>query len=520
MRPPIWLVLPLTTACSEMAFDASSDENDAWYDTGYSSAAPEDGGGSDGAGDADDGYEPETEDDFGGLAPAPTDAFVFIANTDRNTVTRVHVDTLSVITTEVGTGPVAVETTADYRRAVTFNAASDDVSIIDTESLEVRTVDVRANLNALQLSPDGTWAIVYNDPDEEDVDDSGGGAQSFNEVSLVDLEAGVHYPRVTGFHTRDVQFTADGSTAVVVSDTYLAIVDLSGDEPEVERIQIAEDLLDPPMAEEVLLVPDGSYAFVRQFAATRLVLVDLVATTVEDLPVGANPTDLDVTPDGSQAVAVARTDGELWIYDLADPLAEPEVVPLPEDYTFGSVLMSPDDSQGLLYSTASGQSVYAAWDRTDNSVELYGLVKPVQAVSVSPDGAVGLVFHDAADGDDTDPDSAFSGRYALTLVDLSTFFANPLLLAGEPTHFTNSDDGAWGAFVMEGQTQLVALDYGELIDHEVALKSQPEHVGMLPGSHTIFASQEHELGRVSFYDPDADVIETITGFELNSGIEY
>jgi hypothetical protein len=35
-----------------------------------------------------------------------------------------------------------------------------------------------------------------------------------------------------------------------------------------------------------------------------------------------------------------------------------------------------------------------------------------------------------------------------------------------------------------------------------------------------WASQAHELGRLSFYDPDAASLDTITGFELNSEIEH
>ena len=37
--------------------------------------------------------------------------------------------------------------------------------------------------------------------------------------------------------------------------------------------------------------------------------------------------------------------------------------------------------------------------------------------------------------------------------------------------------------------------------------------------HIAYASQAHELGRLSFYDADADTVQTITGFELNSSIE-
>jgi len=34
-----------------------------------------------------------------------------------------------------------------------------------------------------------------------------------------------------------------------------------------------------------------------------------------------------------------------------------------------------------------------------------------------------------------------------------------------------------------------------------------------------WVSQQHPLGRISFYDADADVLETLTGFELNAAIE-
>jgi hypothetical protein len=41
----------------------------------------------------------------------------------------------------------------------------------------------------------------------------------------------------------------------------------------------------------------------------------------------------------------------------------------------------------------------------------------------------------------------------------------------------------------------------------------------------VYISQEHDLGRISFYNPDADSsageseLQTVTGFELNSAID-
>lgn len=504
-----------TISCSELSF-ASKDEagGDAAYDYGDSDAD------TDSDSDADsDGYDPEDENDFLKLKPATTNVYVFVANPDRNTVTRVKVPELEVITTTVGISPTVVQTTSDYSKAVTFNAGSDNVSIIDAETLEVTNVDVRDDFNQMKMSPDGVWVACYHDSaiDDEYADD--GGAQSFNEVSFVNTVSREHFPMVVGFNPRDVQFTEDGGLAVVVSDAYLALIDLTQNELTPDRIAISDDLIDPPEAEEVLLDPAGAYAIVRQFGTDSLLLVDLVTQDVEEILTGNTPTDLDVTPDGTQAVAVARGSNELWIYDLASPTDAAQVVDLPEGYLFGSVLMSPDSTKGLLYSTASGEAIYASWDRATDDVQVYGLVKPVGSVGVSPTGGTALIFHPKDNGD-IDSESEYYNHYALTMIDLGDFFANPIRLPGEPTGYANTDSGAYGYFIMDGQSYLEVLDYNTLLYEEITLKSQPAYVGVLPESETAYASQEHDLGRISFYDAETGTLQTITGFELNNGIEY
>jgi hypothetical protein len=73
---------------------------------------------------------------------------------------------------------------------------------------------------------------------------------------------------------------------------------------------------------------------------------------------------------------------------------------------------------------------------------------------------------------------------------------------------------------MEDEKYLVELDYATLLPNDIDLKSDPVHIGVLPDTRLVYASQDHELGRISFYDPDTEELQTITGFELNSGIEY
>jgi DNA-binding beta-propeller fold protein YncE len=508
-------LFPTMLACSEMSMMKGDSES---YDTAMATESS-DYGAMDGGNSSEDGYEPEVENDLLALKPATTPEYVFVANPDRNTVTRISVPGLAVITTEVGRNPTDLAITFDHSTAVTFNLDSDDLSIVDAETLEVQTVSVRAGRNRMVMSPDGKWVLCYFDQDADEAGGSGGGAQSFNDVSLVNIETLEHFPMVVGPNPHGVHFSADSSVAVVVSDSYLSRIKLDVDEPSPEHIQITEDLVDPPIAEEVVVAPDGKTAIVRQFAATELVHVNLDLLERSSLDVGDNPTDLDITPDGTELVVIARGSSELWIYGMDDPFNEQTVLDLPLEAVFGSVLLSPDNEHGLLYSTASGESIYASWDRATDSVTLRDLVKPVQSVGISPTGGTALVSHGYENGTDVGSESPYYNRPAISLIDLDTFFGTAIALPAEPTEFAHTPDGETGFFVMEDQPYLEVLNFETLIHDEIKLKSNPVHLGTLLDTQTAYISQEHDLGRISFFHPDESDLQTITGFELNANIE-
>ncbi len=103
--------------------------------------------------------------------------------------------------------------------------------------------------------------------------------------------------------------------------------------------------------------------------------------------------------------------------------------------------------------------------------------------------------------------------------------SDPLLLPAEPTGRAHGIDGAWSCSVMEERPYLEVLDYHTQLHTELTLRSLPSFVGVLPDldpgdgdSPPAWISQQHELGRISFYDPDERSLETLTGFELNSEI--
>jgi DNA-binding beta-propeller fold protein YncE len=477
--------------------------------------------------DFEPGVPSETEEDKLVLPPAQTDVYVFIPNPERDTLTRLDVNSREIRTAVVGDEPTVARTTPDYRTAVVFNRGGDSVSIVDADTLAATEVAVRDDLNQMVLSPDGQYAVLWHDIASERADDPAPtGVQSFNECSFVNIATKEHFPMAVGFDPKSVVFTPDGATAAVVSDQYLAVVDLRDPVPFPTLIAISDQLVDPPTAEEVVLAPDASYAFVRQVGAQDLAVVDLGNGTVDRVPLGADPTDLDLSPDGRTAVVVARDLRSLLLVDVADPLAAPAAVAFPSDSPFGSVAFAPEGDLALLYTNGIGIARYAVWDVATGTITERSLVKPVASLAITPTGGSALIFHTLADADDADPLSPFAGEYAVTLVSLADFRTNPILLPGEPIGFANANNGRYGYFVMDGQYWLGVVDYVTLLHEEVPLASLPEYVGVLPDltpddgvEPPAWASQDHPLGRITLYDPLTSVTDTITGFELNSEIE-
>ena len=532
MRPLIPLLALATAGCSDMSFNekqGAADYAPEDADTGYAEWGDDASEPS-----ADDDLGSETENDFLRLVPATTDKYVFVANPARNTVTRVSVPSLDVITVDVGVDPEVVVTTADYSRAVTFNKGSDDVSVITTNNAEGRPevdfdIPVLANLNHMVVSPDGMWAVVYHDADIED-DGSSSGTISYNEISVVNLETGDHHPMVVGRNPHQVKFTDDSSLAIVVSNDRLALIDLFAEVPTRSIVEIADDLLNPPRAEEVEVTPDGAYAFIRQYGQPEIVLVDLASSEwVDSLPVQSNPTDLDITPDGNQAVIVDRDAQKLFIYPTLNPEgSSAEVIDLPETELLGSVTFAPDSQKAILFTTAANISHYTTWDLTEadpaDALKTRPLVAPIRDVAITPTGNSLLVMHKTESGVDSDP--GYEGKHTISLIDLQDFLDNPLILPAEPTTFANSNSGEVGYVIMEGEPQLTVLAYDQLLHWDIELKSLPVHVGVLPDTNYAYINQEHDLGRLTFFDPvnplsgNDDIIQTITGFELNSAIEH
>jgi DNA-binding beta-propeller fold protein YncE len=519
MRVPALLAALGLSACAEenQLSYATDEDASGYWDTG--SAAP--GAGEDGADFDDDGDEapPETEEVPLLYKPAVTAKWLFVVNPGRDSLTRVEVDTLAVATAAVGSVPTTVATTADGAFAAVLNEGDDTVSVVDADAFTVTSVPIRDGNNRLDVSQSGDWAMCWYDPDWE----SSGtweGVQSFNEVSFVQLDPPTSVPLVVGYKPHDVRWSKDGTRAVVVSDSMLAVVDLDIRPVAARLIPIAETEADAPVAEEVELTPDGHYAVVRQFGTSGLLAVNLESDEVVPLAVDGTPTDMDLDPSGDRLAVLVRSRHLVYRFEIDDLFAAPEEIPLPTDGEYGSLSFVGDDGLAVLSTNASLTPSLAVWDSEGGTLTERTLVKPVSAVGPVDATSSALIFHTREDQDGIDPDSPFRSKWALTMLDVVSLKATPLLLVDETSSWGATDDGHWAFVGLEEESRLEVLDLTTHLPEEVSLASPAMNVGALPGRSVGYASMEHELGRIGFYDAETGELDTLTGFELNSEIEH
>ena len=478
---------------------------------------------------ADDWAPPEEESDFVSVVPSAADVVVFIANPDRDSVTKVHVLTRQITTIEVGDEPSQVLVTDDYQRAVVFNDGEDSVSVIDVDTDTVSTVDVREDFNYLAMSPTGAHAVCWLNSELLDGTEPIEGVLSYTEVSIVDLDAMVSHDFTVGFNPKQVKFADGGDLAVLISDEYITTVDLTADSPQPQMLDLGADPFEPPIAAEVEVEPDGQYAFVRYYNDDAIQVVHLDDGTLEYLYAGDNPTDMDLSPDGTELMIVARASQQLFTYDAAAPTEDPDLLTLPQTETIGSVSMAPVGDVALLYTTAELTDRVTVWDRASGVTELTDddiqrLVKPVDQVIMAPDGKSLLVVHTLEDV--PDESDIYSDHHAMTIVTVAdgAFLPNAVLLEDELESLANFDSGDRAVFMMTDNRYVGVIDYTTRLVDDVAVPSYPVHVGVMPEDEGLptpvaWISQDHSLGRISFIDPETLEQQTVTGFELNSGIE-
>lgn len=479
---------------------------------------------------------------------ATTDNYVFIPNSSElaNTVARVDANTLEVQPIRVGLGPTEIAATQISEVgavAYVLCEGNHTISIIradlpartGTGLGDVRPLRVPAEVNALRLAPDGKHALAFIDPT---LPFSGNAIASLQVLSLVRLadtpgEDQVFNLSVTRL-IRDIEFTNTGEAFLVGQEgvNRIKLAEVTGD-TLIPRLDLGLDTsLFPPTDFEVEVDPEGTYLVARSSSFEGVAVFGLDENGVTSrriIELSGIPTDIDLVQGATDQILITiRDQNEIAVVAVDDALETPEEEAVAVSlYAVGEeaglALLTPNQEQAVLYSTLPLLPTLSVFNFATQTLESWGLRNQIASVVTSPDSQNVVVVHKRQTEIRAGIDGAFQNSEGLTLVNLATGYRRPIFLQAEPLDviMTPGEDTTL-VYVMlasssDSRRGVMRLDLETFRSDFVALPAQPNRLGRV--GDKVFVSQESEDGRITFFDIETNSQRTISGYELNAGIE-
>ena len=486
-----------------------------------------------------EGPPPPVENEAFDLSqPTASANFVFVANRSRGTLAKIAIDiqAIRISTVRVGAEPRLIVTHAPTDMAVVLNEGSSSVTVVHAAPIGqddiAFTIDVTENANRLALSPDGTVGFAWYDNRLGRAGDRPG---SLTEVTafLTSEHDGRAFTLSVGVNVREVEFSVDGSRAYILSDdgvSEIAIEAIAGDR-FVPPVRIANRGEDIPLREdrEILIAEASDLALVRIGERESIRVVDLRDGDVRDLELPGVPSDVDLVAGTSIALVALRDSEQLGFLDL-DELSAGEILPIDwldiEGQPVGQTVLAPEGDRLLVFSAVANSERLSVVQLPTLEAQTYNLRKGVRGAIVSPDGRTAIVYHSKAAGEPVagEPEEDIIAKsFGFTAIDLDRGLTKLVLTDANPGEMTFDSNGEQ-AFVLtvdqaRGTHAMEWIDLRSFRTERFEFDRAPEHVGVVPGTGTVFVSQVHDLGRIAFIDLETAEMREVTGFELNGLID-
>ncbi len=502
----------------------------------------------------DGGTPPPPEVEHEMSAPVSSLRYVWVAMTDEDKLAKIDGTNLSVIAIPVGHHPQVVATMPGTDTAVALDEVDDPRTQTSGTATVVRPANgsdttelygVLPNFNRIASAPSGKYAVAFFDLDKAIAD--AGSLQavqhvgSYQDVSVLALEPGFQreVDLTVGFRPRAVEFDSTGDHAYVITETGVSIIDLAavtqGSPTIVPPVPVTDDPNGNGDAVEVHVVATGDYAIVRTPGESSLRAVRLTgptAGTAFTIALPAEPTDVDLSPDGSRVFAVTRTPATLTAIDIPGDLTNPagiETAQLGDDVIAGQLTLSPDGTHALLYTNAILDEHITVINLAAAGLPhvTYPLEKSIRQVGFDPSGTHAIIVHARAPGDPSTAstfDEMIDRSPGYSSVDLASGFAKLQITPVDPGTFAFAPGAPRAYLTLDGgdtdgstwAIQTIELDTG--VVRTIPLNSPPSAIGVLPGASKVFVNQRHPLGRVTFIGVSDGEVRTVTGFDLNSRV--
>jgi hypothetical protein len=473
-------------------------------------------------GPVDAGLPPEKEVESSYGAPVATGKYVWVANPSSGRVAYIDAVTLEIKLVDAGNGPTYVAPVPDAADdvALVLNVLSSDATLLRASSsgLTALSIPVPSSGNGWSVSKDGHWAVAWTNARFVKTPDP---VEGYQDITVLDLTKGAEKstPLTVGYRPFSITFDAASGRAFAVTEDGVSVVALDAPQGPAVIKNIAFSSPPPQFVPEVSITPDGAYALLRS-GDPSVGILSLADGVRVDVPMPGVVTDLDLSTDGSSAVAVIRDTSEVALLPVPGIFTDPLGAGLVKiDATIGSTALAAQSAKAFFYTNAVASPLLAVMDTLAMPPDprVIKLRAPILAVFPTPDGSHALILHDALNDAGSHYPAAFSvAPIALDLppkiVGLDAPVISIAVAPGGDHGLIATGDPATGIY------QLVVASMPSLSVQKLPLASLPIAAGIVGGADRGFVAQKHPDGRITFVNLKTGDARTLTGFELGTQV--
>lgn len=283
------------------------------------------------------------------------------------------------------------------RAAVAAGAALSLPLVVGLTGVAQAAPDVLSGATAtFQPLPGAAVGPVGDYPSDVAVAPGGGRALVVDRDHLAQLDVSHDRPTVTGRNAAIVgsvvAYHPNGTTAYVLDDEQLTVVDTTGAVPQPVR---ALRGITPSAASAIAVSPDGRWAYVAYGelggpSGVRVLSLATPRTPVEAGTIATEPfpVDVDVSRDGTRLVTTQSGEDAVGLFDVSHP-AHPRTVvrKLPVPFSTGASVFSPDGATVYLWGDEQDEVGTLDWGkRLVTRTRSLGTAKGGPDVVLSHDG--------------------------------------------------------------------------------------------------------------------------------------
>ena len=363
--------------------------------------------------------------------------------------------------------------------------------------------------NGVRWAGDGTWLVALIEAGSRL--DSAGGVISLTTILFVDVASGEATSVPVGFAATDVLFDSESARAVVLSQSEVAVVDLTGGAPDVAipyGLTLDPDNVVVPVGIE--LTPDGDHALISVEGDDSLYILDLVNPSVNIKALSGAPAAMAVNLGEDRTILVYSADAQVDVVDHdgfdVDSIELDEPMTEILDASDFSVLWSQNSRDIYRFQVSTSGEGAVSYSTTE-----YRLQATPLAVYLSPDEQFAVAL--------TTP-GALGGRYGMEILDLRADGDGgwrddvwPYALEGRGLGVALALEGdAPKALVLQqDQDYVYQFDLLSASATELDLSAPPRAIGAMPDG-AFFITEDVSTGLIAFLDPSTDSVIEAAGF--------